>query len=105
MCRIRVKDETGKDRYELGCFPQQASETDPRITSWQIRLADLHHKIYTNVLAAAVDPTQDTTQIGWLDPGKFAKLVRIQAYHTGRMAKLQRSPISRRPHMMYMVIE
>jgi len=74
MCRIRVKDQTGKDRYELGCFPQQASETDPRITSWQIRLADLHHKIYTNVLAAAVDPTQDTTQIGWLDPGKFAKI-------------------------------
>jgi hypothetical protein len=74
-CRIRVKDQAGKDRYELGCFPQQASETDPRITSWEIRLADLHHKIYTNVLASAVDPTRDATQIGWLDPGKFAKIL------------------------------
>lgn len=73
-CRVRVKDQSGKDRYELGCFPQQASEGDPRITSWQIRLADLHHKIYVNVLASSVDPTEDRTQIGWLDPGKFAKI-------------------------------
>ena len=73
-CRIRVKDQSGKDRYELSCFPQFASETDQRIISWQIRLADLHYKIYTNVLASAVDPTEDQTQVGWLDPGKFAKL-------------------------------
>jgi len=73
-CHLRVKDQSGKDRYELGCFPQQASETDARITSWQIRLADLHHKIYTNVLASSVDPTEDRTQIGWLNPGKFAKV-------------------------------
>ncbi len=73
-CRIRVKDQSGKDRYELGCFPQFASETDQRIISWQVRLADLHYKIYTNVLASAVDPTQDQTQVGWLDPGKFAKI-------------------------------
>jgi hypothetical protein len=74
-CRLRVKDQSGKDRYELGCFPQQAAENDPRITSWQIRLADLHHKMYTNVLAASVDPTEDRTQVGWLDPGKFAKIL------------------------------
>ena len=73
-CRLRVKDQSGKDRYEVGCFPQQASENDPRITSWQIRLADLHHKIYTNVRASSVDPTEDRTQIGWLDPGKFARI-------------------------------
>ena len=73
-CRIRVKDQSGKDRYELGCFPQFASETDQRIISWQIRLADLHYKIYTNMLASAVDPTQDQTQVGWLDPGRSAKI-------------------------------
>lgn len=73
-CRIRVKDQSGKDRYELGCFPQPASETDARITSWEVRLADLHHKIYTNVLMPVVDPANDKTQIGWLDPGKFAKI-------------------------------
>lgn len=73
-CRVRVKDQSGKDRYELGCFPQFASVTDQRVVSWQLRLADLHYKIYTNVLASAVDPTQDPTQVGWLDPGKFAKI-------------------------------
>jgi hypothetical protein len=73
-CRIRVKDQSGKDRYELSCFPQFASETDQRIISWQTHLADLHYKIYTNVLASAVDPTEDQTQVGWLNPGKFAKI-------------------------------
>jgi hypothetical protein len=73
-CRIVVKDQSGKDRYELGCFPQFASETDQRIVSWQVRVADLRHKIYTNVLASAVDPTEDRTQVGWLDPGKFARI-------------------------------
>ena len=73
-CRIRVKDQSGKNRYELGCFPQFASESDQRIISWQLRLADLQHKIYTNLLASAVDPSQDQTQVGWLDPGKFAKI-------------------------------
>ena len=73
-CRIRVKDQSGKDRYELGCFPQPASENDQRIVSWQVRLADLHHKMYANLLASAVDPTEDKTQVGWLDPGKFARI-------------------------------
>jgi hypothetical protein len=73
-CRIRVKDQSRKDRYEPGCSPQFASETDQRVVSWQLRLADLHYRIYTNALASAVDPTQDPAQVGWLDPGKFAKI-------------------------------
>jgi hypothetical protein len=73
-CRIRLKDQSGKDRYEFGCFPQSASENDRRIVSWQVRLADLHHKMYPNLLATAVDPTEDKTQVGWLDPAKFARI-------------------------------
>jgi hypothetical protein len=73
-CRIRVKDQSGKDRYELGCLPQPASENDQRIVSWQVRLADLHHKMYANLLASALDPTEDKTQVGWLDPAKFARI-------------------------------
>ena len=80
-----MKDQAGKDRYEFGCFPQKASETDPRITSWEIRLADLHHKIYPNVLPLPSIPPQDATQIGWLDPGKFAKILdHANAWHQGR---------------------
>ena len=73
-CRIHVKDEHGADRYELGCIPQTAAANDPRITSWQVRLADLHHKIYANVLMPTADSSEDKAQIGWLDPGKFAKI-------------------------------
>jgi len=73
-CRIRIKDQSGRERYELACFPQPASENDQRIVSWQVRLADLHHKMYANLLATAVDPTEDKTQVGWLDPGKFARI-------------------------------
>jgi hypothetical protein len=73
-CRIRVQDERGTDRYELGCFPQPASANDPRIISWQLRLADLRHKMYANVLMPTADPSEDTTQVGWLNPDKFAKI-------------------------------
>lgn len=73
-CRIRVKDKSGKDRYELSCVPQFASDSDQRVIAWQVRLADMHYKIYTNVLASSVDSTQDQTQVGWLDPSKFARI-------------------------------
>jgi len=73
-CRIAVKDDIGRDRYLLVCAPQRAATGDDRIVGWQVRLADLRHKMYENVLMPVTDPSQDATQIGWLDPGKFAKI-------------------------------
>lgn len=73
-CEIRVKDQNGKDRYSFGCVPQRAGPGDERITSWQVKLADLHHRIYPNVFMTTPDATEDRIQIGWLDPGKFAKI-------------------------------
>jgi hypothetical protein len=73
-CEIRVKDQSGKNRYSFGCVPQRAGPGDDRITSWQVKLADLRHRIYPNVFMRTPDPTEDRTQIGWLDPGKFAKI-------------------------------
>src|SRR5579883_447794 len=59
-CAIRVKERnSGRDRYQFNCVPEHPSPGDSRIVGWQIRLADL---------------TQDAKQIGWLDPGKFAKI-------------------------------
>lgn len=83
-CEIRVKDQSGKDRYSFGCTPQRAGTGDDRITAWQVKLADLHHRIYPNVFMATPDPTEDRTQIGWLDPGKFAKI----ALNTERVVKV-----------------
>jgi hypothetical protein len=73
-CEIRVKDQNGRDRYVFACAPQRAGPGDERIVGWQVRLADRQHKIYGDVLMASPDATQDRTQIGWLDPGKFAKI-------------------------------
>jgi len=83
-CEIRVKDQSGKSRYSFACVPQRAGPGDDRITGWQVKLADLQHRIYPNVLMGTPNPTEDHTQIGWLDPNKFAKI----ALNTERVVKV-----------------
>ena len=73
-CQIRVKDQSGLDHYQLFCSPQRVGGGDERILSWQIRLPDLHHNMYENLLLPTIDSTQDHVQIGWLDPSKFARI-------------------------------
>jgi hypothetical protein len=73
-CEIRIKDQAGRDRYRFFCTPQRVGEGDERILGWQVGLADLHHKQYRNVLMSFPDAAEDKIQIGWLDPGKFAKI-------------------------------
>jgi len=73
-CEIKVKDQNGRDRYHFRCVPEHPGPGDDRIIAWQVHLADREHKIYGDVLMPSPDPTQDRTQIGWLDPGKFAKI-------------------------------
>jgi hypothetical protein len=84
-CAIGVRDQSsGRDRYQFNCVPEHPSPGDARIVGWQIKLADLSHRIYPNVLMPSPDPTQDAKQIGWLDPGKFAKI----ALTTERVVKV-----------------
>ena len=73
-CQIRVRDQSGRVRYSFVCSPQRVGQGDDRILSWQVRLVDLHHKLYDNVLLTSPDVTEDKVQVGWLDPGKFAKI-------------------------------
>ncbi len=73
-CLIHVKDQAARDRYLFACAPERVGQGDERINAWQVRLQDLHHAFYTNVLMGTPDPTQDKVQVGWLDPGKFAKI-------------------------------
>jgi len=68
----RIKDSRGADRYELTIAPH-GPEGDNEITSWHVKLADLHHSIYSNVLLAAQEPSSDPkNNLWWLDPGQFA---------------------------------
>jgi hypothetical protein len=62
--RERIKDSRGADRYAFSIVPH-SPEGDTKITSWQVKLADLRHPIYDNVLRVSPSPSDD--------PGSGAK--------------------------------
>jgi hypothetical protein len=111
-CRIRVKDQSGRDRYELACAPQRVGAGDERIVSWQVRLEDLHHKIYPNVLMSATDASEDKTQIGWFDPGKFAKIplttervIKVDSFYCVLQAKDHHFVTQEQPYLDRMTLD
>ena len=70
--RERIKDSHGADRYVFSIIPR-GPEGDTEITSWQVKLADLHHSIYDNVLLTTQQPSTDPKDVLWrLDPSRFA---------------------------------
>jgi hypothetical protein len=76
--RERIKDAHGADRYTFSIIPR-IPEGDTKITSWQVKLADLHHPIYDNVLLMSPTPsddppTQAKDSLWRLDPGRFAAI-------------------------------
>ena len=76
--RERIKDSNGADRFVFSITPQ-GPEGDIKITSWQVKLSDLHHSIYDNILlasqSASDDPELDAKNaLGRLQPGSFARI-------------------------------
>jgi hypothetical protein len=70
--RDRIKDSHGTDRYIL-TVTSQGPEGDNKITSWHVKLADLHHSIYANILLASQEPSADAkNNLWWLNPDQFA---------------------------------
>jgi hypothetical protein len=74
--RERIKDTYGNDRYVFTILPRMP-EGDTEITSWQARLTDLRHPIYSNILMtspqASEDPKNAYKDTLWrLEPGGFA---------------------------------
>jgi hypothetical protein len=70
--RERIKDSHGADRFVLSIIPR-GPEGDTEITSWQVKLADLRHAIYDNVLLTTQQPSSDPKDALWrLDPSRFA---------------------------------
>jgi len=111
-CAIRVKDASGKDRYLFACVPETVGQGDNRILAWHVRLEDLKHRIYPNVLMPTPDPTQDKTQIGWLDPGKFAKIqldiervVRVDQFYCAFRVRDAHFAVQEQPYLDHMVVE
>ncbi len=69
--RERIKDSAGNDRYELTITPQ-GPEGDKEITSWRVKLRDLRHDIYSNILLANQEPSVDPkNNLWWLNPNRF----------------------------------
>ncbi|HWW14721.1 MAG TPA: hypothetical protein VN310_08685 [Candidatus Dormibacteraeota bacterium] len=72
--RERIKDSHGADRYIFSIIPQ-GPLGDTKITSWVVKLADLHHPIYDNVLLTSLDPSSDPRDALWrLEPTTFARV-------------------------------
>ncbi|MFZ0294714.1 MAG: hypothetical protein WAL52_14000 [Candidatus Sulfotelmatobacter sp.] len=70
--RERIKDSHGADRFVFSIIPH-GPEGDTEITSWQVKLGDLHHAIYDNVLLTTQQPSADPKDALWrLDPSRFA---------------------------------
>jgi hypothetical protein len=76
--RERIKDSAGNDRYELTIVPQ-GPEGDTQITSWRVRLKDLRHPLYSNILetdqTASADPKNN---LWWLNPSSSPVAIRTR---------------------------
>jgi hypothetical protein len=72
--RERIKDLQGDDRYLLQFVPQ-GPEGDTEITSWQVKLADLRHSMYENVLMSSQGPSLNPQDALWrLEPATFERV-------------------------------
>lgn len=91
--RERIKDARGADRYVLSII-SLGSVGDNSITSWQVKLADLQHGIYDNILLASQDPRQNPKQddpgnnLYWLNPRRYAavpidakRIIKVDAFY------------------------
>lgn len=84
----RIKDLRGSDRYLLSIDPQ-GPEGDATITWWQVKLVDLQHRYYDNLLIGTRQPSDanssDPGNNLWrLDPSNFARV----PVHTLRIIKV-----------------
>jgi hypothetical protein len=90
--RERIKDSRGADRYAFSILPR-SPEGDTKITSWQVKLADLHHPIYENVLLTSPNqsdsPANQAKDSLWrLDPSRFAvvpvsatRVIKVESFY------------------------
>jgi hypothetical protein len=90
--RERIKDSGGSDSYAFSIVPH-GPEGDTEITSWQVKLADLRHTIYDNVLLTSQDPSDDSTNDPknsfWrLEPSMFAavpvgakRIIKVESFY------------------------
>lgn len=110
--RERIKDLAGNDRYEVTIVPT-GPEGDTKITSWHVRLRDLHHAIYDNILRATQEPSSDpANNLWWLNPDGFApvpvgarRIIKVDSFYVAIQVKAyHRTPLDS-PYLDSMMVE
>jgi hypothetical protein len=96
--RERIKDTRGADRYVMSIVPMRP-EGDTNVTSWQVKLSDLHHAaIYENILMATQgpqDPKQDPkNNLWWLNPRRYSpvpieaiRIIKVDSFYVTLQVK------------------
>ena len=110
--RELIKDLRGNDRYEFTIVPK-GPEGDNKITSWHVRLRDLHHTIYDNILRAAQEPSSDpNNNLWWLNPDGFApvpvyaqRIIQVDSFYVVIQVKAYHFTPLDSPYLDSMVVE
>jgi hypothetical protein len=110
--RERIKDFRGEDRYELTVTPY-IPEGDNKVTTWLVKLRDLRHRIYNNVLVADQEPSSEAKDNLWrLDPNRFGpvpirakRIVKVDSFYVTMQVKaLHFTPLDS-PYLDSMVVQ
>jgi len=110
--RERIKDAQGSDRYELTITPH-GPEGDSTITSWSVKLRDLHHSIYSNILVAEQEPSPDAkNNLWWLNPNRFGpvpirtkRIMKVDGFYVVIQVKDLRFAPMESPYLASMVVQ
>jgi hypothetical protein len=110
--RELVKDSRGSDRYELTVTPY-IPEGDNKVTAWIVKLRDLRHVIYSNILLAGQEFSPDAKNNLWrLDPNGFGpvpirakRIMKVDGFYVVIQVKdLHFTPLDS-PYLDSMVVE
>ncbi|HEY6765978.1 MAG TPA: hypothetical protein VI386_14535 [Candidatus Sulfotelmatobacter sp.] len=92
--RELIKDARGNDRFLFTVAPQ-VLEGGTQVICWQVKLEDLHHGIYENILQISQERSDGAQNNLWrLDPGKYAsipidtkRIIKVDAFYVTMQVK------------------
>ena len=109
--RERIKDSRGADRFTFSIIPL-GPEGDNKVTSWQVKLGDLHHAMYDNLLLITQQPSDDPKDaLWWLNPSKFAhvpvaakRIIKVDSFYVVLQVKAYRFSPPDSPYLDSMTV-
>jgi hypothetical protein len=111
----RLKDSRGSDRYDFSIVPK-VPEGDTLITAWMVKIVDLQHRLYENILMTqqqlSDEQAVDLRAALWrLDPSKFAlipsftkRIIKVDGFYVVLQVKAFRFNPPESPYLDSMTI-